>query len=167
MDQNLQQKGKGQNYGWGSCFRDFLIFLVIFTLLFRFILGISLVKGSSMEDTIPSGRIVFFLRTVKDYKTGDVVAARVPTGKLYVKRIVARSGDLVELKDGCLYVNGAQELEGPFQGTTEALPDGISYPYTVPQGSYFLLGDNREHSIDSRAFGAVSEDNMIGRLFGY
>lgn len=161
---NVKRK---KEYTWATGVRDFLIFFVIFTLLSRFVLGVSKVKGPSMEHTLEDGKIVFILRTVHQYQVGDVVAARVPTGELFVKRIVARGGDQIEIRNGVLFVNGEERKESYIQGSTDPAENGIQYPYIVPEGSYFLMGDNRQHSLDSRAFGAIMEENLIGRLLGY
>jgi signal peptidase I len=79
-------------------------------------------------------------------------------------RIVAQGGDVVELNaDGLLVVNGNVEQEEIFY-TTEAVPNDIEYPYTVPEDSYFVLCDFRTASIDSRTYGAIPQRNLDGKV---
>ena len=86
---------------------------------------------------------------------------------MLVKRVVALGGQTVDMKDGVVYVDG-QALDEPYV-TGESWPlaaqaDGITvtFPYTVPEGSVWVMGDNRENSADSRYLGAVSQENIIG-----
>ena len=73
---------------------------------------------------------------------------------------------MVELsKEGVLSVNGLEEDRLAVSGQTLPEDGSIEFPYTVPEGSYFVLGDNRENSSDSRSFGAVSQDEIVGRVF--
>ena len=80
----------------------------------------------------------------------------------FIKRVMAVSGDTIEGRDGIVYVNG-QAVEEPY------LPDGTAtgdFPlYTVPQGEIFVMGDNRGNSDDSRGFGGVPADDVVGRAF--
>ena len=73
---------------------------------------------------------------------------------------------MVELsKEGVLSVNGLEEDRLAVSGQTLPEDGSIEFPYTVLEGSYFVLGDNRENSSDSRSFGAVSQDEIVGRVF--
>ena len=89
-------------------------------------------------------------------------------GVEYIKRVVAEPGDVVELsEEGALLVNGVKDATLTAVGKTEATSEDVIYPYTVPENSYFALGDNRENSKDSRSFGAVTADDITGRVFVY
>ena len=84
----------------------------------------------------------------------------------YIKRIAAEPGDVVELsKEGTLSVNGSEEDRLAVSGQTLPEEGDIEFPYTVPADSYFVLGDNRENSTDSRSFGAVRQEEITGRVF--
>ena len=97
-------------------------------------------------------------------ETDDVVFAKMPSGSNYVKRIVALPGDVVDLRDGVLYVNGAAEERVHHIGDTLPQDGIVEYPYTVPEDCYFMVGDNREGSIDSRSFGALPTASIKGKL---
>ncbi|MEI3526319.1 MAG: signal peptidase I [Eubacteriales bacterium] len=95
-----------------------------------------------------------------------LVILRMPGDVEYIKRIVAEPGETVEFsEDGKLLVNGREQMPEEAMGVTAALSEDIAYPYTVPEGSYFVLGDNRENSRDSRSFGAVKQGQIAGRVF--
>lgn len=156
-------KYDGKKLGWFLMAKEFVIVLAALAVLFNVFIGVSRVDGRSMEPTLESGDVVFFTRFNRAYQRGDVVLARMPSGEFYVKRVVALSGDTVELKDCEFYVNGqAVELVG--QGMCLAQEGIVAYPYTVEEGKYFLLGDNLEHSVDSRSFGALPKSSIRGKL---
>ena len=80
----------------------------------------------------------------------------------FIKRVMAVGGDTIEGKDGGVYVNGERVAE-PY--LPEGLETGTFPPYTVPEGELFVMGDNRGNSDDSRSFGAIEEDALVGRAF--
>lgn len=157
-------KYDGKKYGWFLLAKEFVITLLVLTILFSVFLGVSKVEGQSMEPTLSQDDVVFFTRFNRSYKRGDVILAQMPTGELYVKRIVALEGDVITLSDGCLYINGVPEQDWGVLGPTNEEEGIVSYPYTVEPDKYFLLGDNRPQSIDSRAFGALPESSIRGKI---
>lgn len=77
-------------------------------LVLSLIFGVSQVDGVSMLDTLRSGELVFYTRVNPfGFNKGDIISIRLPSGEFYIKRIVATAGDIVDLKDGVLYINGA------------------------------------------------------------
>ena len=100
-------------------------------------------------------------------KRGDIITFEDPNtaNRILIKRVIAVGGQTVDIKNNKVYVDDA-ELDEPY---TNGLPSKklnnttITYPYTVPEGSVWVMGDNRTNSSDSRAFGAISEQNIIGR----
>src|SRR4029078_11821539 len=82
----------------------------------------------------------------------------------YVKRIVAVAGETVELRDGNLYVNGKLRFFPQAHGATLPQMPDVKYPFKVPDGSFFALGDNRLSSQDSRTFGAQPYNRIIGKV---
>ena len=157
----------GYKYGWFKSAREFVIALALVFLAFNLLVGITTVSGRSMEPTLQDGNVVFFYRVNFSYHRGDVVFARMPYGNFYVKRVVAVPGDVVDIRDGVLYVNDQPETDAHFQGQTHESDGIVQYPYLVEAGKYFLVGDNREVSQDSRSFGALPRRSIKGKLLFY
>jgi signal peptidase I len=122
------------------------------------------IYGSSMTPTLKSGQLVLSLKS-NNVKTGDIIAFYY-NNKILVKRVIATSGDWVDVSDdGTVYVNG-EELDEPYV-KEKALGDcNITFPYQVPDSRYFVMGDHRSTSVDSRntAVGCVSEEQVVGHL---
>ena len=142
--------------------------VVIAVLLRTFVVGVYQVPSGSMLDTIQIGDL---LVGEKISLTFD--SPRDPATTL-IKRVVATEGQQVDLRDGVLYVDGVAEEAAYTEGKpTYSLSDmegsaGIQYPYVVPAGCVFVMGDNRTNSADSRYFGPVSVKAVTSRaLFIY
>lgn len=152
---------------------------IIASLLIRaFVVSPFVVPTGSMEPTIMVGDNVLAQKVTlemgMDVKAGDIVVFRNPDGTsdhdVLVKRVVAIGGQTVELKDGYVYVDGVRRDEPFTQGKSYPLDSqapgvSVSFPYTVPAGSVWVMGDNRENSSDSRYFGSVPEGDLIGVAF--
>ncbi|MBB3082995.1 signal peptidase I [Geodermatophilus sabuli] len=123
------------------------------------------VDSGSMIPTIASGDLLVVRHGHGPVQRGDVVAVHHPLEDgLLVKRAVAVGGDQVGLEDGVLVVNGEPVCEPAID---PALMDGVWFgPVTVPEDALFLLSDNRDGSIDSRAFGPVPTDGLVGSVVG-
>ncbi|MCI9230003.1 MAG: signal peptidase I [Lachnospiraceae bacterium] len=122
------------------------------------------ISGSSMTESLQDGDIVVALNS-SGYKTGDVIAFYY-NNNILVKRVIASSGDWVDIDEkGNVYVND-EPLEEPYI-TEKSLGDcNITLPYQVPDERCFVMGDHRATSIDSRntAVGCVSNDMVIGKI---
>ena len=151
------------------------------TVLRVFVLGAYYVPSGSMLDTIHEGDLVLGERVTLGFSepaAGDVVTFDSPLteGETLVKRVVATGGQTIDLVDGAVYVDG-QPLDEPYvrrdpatglPERTDSLSDlagsaGVTYPYTVPEGMVWVMGDNRTNSKDSRYFGPVSGDDVTSR----
>lgn len=122
------------------------------------------IYGSSMTPTVNDGEIVAALKS-RDFETGDVVALWFGN-KLLVKRIIAAPGQWVNIDaEGNVFVNG-QLLNEPYVSEKAYGDCNIELPYQVPDGHYFVLGDKRSISQDSRntAVGCISGEQIVGRL---
>jgi signal peptidase I len=125
------------------------------------------IPSVSMEPTLMVGDRVLVNRVIyhfRDPKRGEVVVFHSPLkpGEDLIKRVVAVGGDTVEVKDGALYVNGQRRVE-PY--LKEATIEGEYARTVVPAGSFFMMGDNRNDSGDSRIFGAVPKKEILGKAF--
>ena len=143
--------------------------VIISVFLNLFVVQVTEVRQRSMEPTLfQSDRV---LVSKVDYRfdqphPGDIVVFN-PTSDTtipFVKRIVAVAGDVVELKDGQLFVNGSPSKYPEAKGVTREQSPQVKYPYTIQAGYFFALGDNREASSDSRSFGAQPYDRIIGKV---
>lgn len=135
---------------------------VLITTLFLPILQIS---GDSMSPTLEHDEVVVLLKT-KKFERGDLIGFYYQ-GKILVKRVIALPGDEVVIDgDGNVYVNG-ELLEEDYVTEKELGDCDLAFPYEVPGTSYFVLGDRRSNSVDSRnsAVGSVERDDIIGKVF--
>jgi len=129
------------------------------------------VPTGSMENTImPGDRIIAFRLSylMNEPKRGDVVIFHYPddtTGKvLYVKRVMGLPGETIEVTNGAVYINGSETpLTENYQ---KEQPLGDFGPYEVPQGQYFMMGDNRNNSLDSRYWTHtfVQKSEILGKV---
>lgn len=158
------EKFNGLKLGWLHESIYVIVLIVVLFILFRFIIGLAVVGGDSMEPTLKDGNIVLYLRTVSEYRPGDVISMRVPSGDYYVKRVVAVGEDQVDLIDGEVYVNEDPITDTWASGQTEKEAGTVIYPYMVREGNVFVLGDNRAVSMDSRTFGEVNKRQIKGKI---
>ena len=122
------------------------------------------IYGSSMVPTLSDGQIVVSVKTT-DFQPGDI-AAFYHGNKLLIKRFIAGPSDWVNIdNDGNVFINGV-ELDEPYLTEKAFGETNITLPYQVPDKRYFLMGDNRDVSIDSRntAVGCVAADQIVGKV---
>ena len=126
------------------------------------------VRSSSMTPTLRTGDQIIAEKLTPRFRRlerGDIIVFTAPaTSALMVKRVVALAGDRVGLADGRLVVNGRHVPEAYVD---LASVDGVYFgPEVVPPGSVFVMGDDRAGSVDSRDFGPVPRDRVLGRVLG-
>lgn len=121
-------------------------------------------KGESMEPTLEAGELVLASK-FGDCGLGDLMAFSYDN-EVMVKRVIAKGGDTVTINaEGTVFVGG-QPLDEPYVAEPALGECDIEFPYVVPDGKYFVLGDHRAVSVDSRhaSIGTVSESQVIGRI---
>lgn len=127
--------------------------VVLAVIINMFFLVNAIIPSGSMEPTIMTGDRIFGNRlayTKEDPKRGDIVIFKFPDDErqLFIKRVIGEPGDVVWIKEGLVYINGSEQpLEEPY---VKVEPMGDFGPYLVPEDCYFMMGDNRNNSADSR-----------------
>ncbi len=151
--------------------RDLLVSLAISAFIIIFLYQPVKVEGTSMMPGLEDQERIFvnkFVYRWEPIERGDIVVFKYPrdTSKSFIKRVVGVAGDKVRIDNGLVYVNG-EALDEDYVPSEYA--DARSYPeITVPSNSYFVLGDHRTMSDDSRDFGPVNERYIYGKaVFGY
>ncbi len=157
--------------GLGVWVRDLIISLAISAFIIIFLYQPVKVEGTSMMPSLEDQERIFvnkFVYRLEPIERGDIVVFRYPRdpSKSYIKRVIGMAGDSIRIEAGQVYVNG-EPLEEDYVPTNYA--DARSYPeIVVPPHSYFVLGDHRSMSNDSRDFGPVNQSFIYGKaVFGY
>lgn len=122
------------------------------------------IYGNSMTPTLREGEIVVSVKG-SDFEKGDLVAFYLGN-KLLVKRVIAGPADVVNITDdGTVFING-EELDEPYVSEKALGECDLDFPYQVPDSRYFLMGDHRSTSVDSRssAVGCVAEEQVVGKI---
>ena len=166
-----EPQGLGQMvYGWLQAVVPVVVgIVVVFTLLGR----ITVVDGSSMRPTLEHGDRMLVWSLGYEPQQGDIVVLHKDfegvSGPI-VKRVIAVGGDTIQILEDGVYVNGTR-LEEPYVNPEETpkytnVSETLKNGTTVPEGTVFVMGDNRNHSTDSRVIGFVPEGDIIGKVIG-
>lgn len=143
-----------------------LVVVSAFSILIAFIfIQVLQISGKSMEPTLHDNNVVLVLKN-KNVKNNDVIAFY-QGNKILIKRVIASAGSWVKIDDkGNVYVDDVL-LDEPYISKKTLGNVDIEFPYQVPPESYFVLGDERESSNDSRIsqIGPISKDDVIGKVF--
>jgi signal peptidase I len=173
---NVQEQGAAnrQPVAWRlfhSWFRDLLFAVLVSFFIILFLYQPVKVEGGSMEPGLEDQERIFINKIVYRWESigrGDIVVFHYPRDprKSFIKRVIGLPGDRVRIAFGHVYLNG-KAVEEPY--VPEEFLDTRSYPETViPADSYFMLGDHRSMSNDSREFGPVQRSYIYGKaVFGY
>lgn len=147
--------------------QSLLVSVIAVGILFTFVGRPAPVDGISMEPTFQDGDLVITSPVYGELKRGDVVAIKRKRDTSLIKRVIAIEGDVIDInfRKGEVYVND-ELLDEPYiaEPTTRSL--GMDFPVTVPEGCVFVMGDNRNHSDDSRnpTIGMIDTRNVFGKV---
>lgn len=136
----------------------------IAVLLSTFLFPVIQVSGDSMEPTLHDGDVLVLMNS-KDYECGQLCCVAWQN-KLLIKRVIGLPGDVIDMdEEGNVYING-ELLDEPYVTEKSLGECDIDFPYQVPEGRVFVMGDRRSTSIDSRstAVGSVETDQVVGRV---
>lgn len=145
-------------------FSRLLLLVVMVAAVFGLVFGVMPAPNDDMSPRISAGDLLLYYRLTEDFVNGDVVVAQ-QEGNRYVGRIVARGGDTVEITDqATLVVNGSTVIESGIYYSTPLYESGVTYPITLAQDELFLLCDYREGAKDSRYYGPVNTQDVLGKV---
>ena len=142
-----------------------VVVAAIAALIATLVLPVLQIAGTSMEPNLNDGDVVLLVKT-NDLQTGDLCAFYY-SNKILIKRIIATPGDYIWIEpDGTVFLNG-EPLEEPYVSEKALGECDVEFPYQVPENNYFMMGDKRETSIDSRSsvIGCIAEDQIVGKIF--
>jgi signal peptidase I len=153
-------------------------FFLVFYLLISFIMFPARVNGTSMTPNFDDNNVIIVWKLKDNFDTGDVVFVNVTTERtrhgeddFFLKRIIGTPGDVVEFRDNVLYINGSIVEEDYIEAeTTDFIFDDICFIKNtscsgfIPSEYYFVLGDNRNNSVDSRYIGLIHKDDLFGKV---
>lgn len=138
--------------------------VIVLLLLFVFFWPVK-IEGISMENTFYNADRVCISRVlvwINAYEKGDILVFPIEGeegNRKLIKRMIADEGDIIKISEGHIYINGEELKEEYIVGNTNG-----DIELTVPEGQIFVLGDNREHSFDSRDIGAISKKQISGKV---
>lgn len=141
------------------------IVAAVAVLIATLVLPVLQIEGTSMEPTLVNGDIVLLTKTT-NFGRGELCGFSW-NNKLLIKRVIGLPGDWIEIDtDGTVYLNG-EKLDEPYAQQLAMGECDLEFPFQVPQEQYFVLGDMRESSIDSRntLIGCVEKDQIVGKVF--
>ena len=138
--------------------------VLVTVMLFTFVYGAIRYQEPYMSPAIKDGDLVIFYRFAKKtYMPRDLVVVKMGSNK-EVRRIIACGGDVVDITDSGLVINGALQQEPDIRSPTYRYNEGVDFPLTVPYGEYFVLADERAGAIDGRIYGTVKQDDLAGKV---
>lgn len=142
------------------------LFAIVFTVA-RFAIGNYSIVGQSMEPNYHQDQRLLVDKVMPrlvGYNRGDIVIVHSPNQPIeLIKRLIGKPGDTVELRDNRVFVNGEALNEPYLPPGASSGPQSGSASWTLGEDEYFIMGDNRTHSQDSRSFGPVKSENIVGR----
>lgn len=168
--ESLPKKYRGLSSVYDSVSTVAAAFTAVFLILV-FIFRIASVNGSSMEPTLHNGDWLVLTDYTENFKFGDIVVISPEGDEKYtlIKRVIGVGGDVIDIdfENGIVYRNG-EKLEEDYikEPTRRSFSDGPTFPLTVPDGYLFVMGDNRNDSLDSRSgsIGLINTNRIIGKM---
>lgn len=159
------RRQKAYNKALGGTIYVLTIVAAVAVLIATLVLPVLQIEGTSMEPTLSNGDIVLLTKTTR-FDHGDLCGFTW-NNKLLIKRVIGLPGDWIEMDtDGNIYLNG-EKLDEPYVQQKDFGECDLEFPFQVPQEQYFVVGDMRESSIDSRntLIGCIPKDQIVGKVF--
>jgi signal peptidase I len=167
QDNTVEQPLRAKNEVW-EWIKALLIAGVLVVVIRMFIFAPFIVDGPSMQPNFYTGeRLIVneIIYSIRKPKHGEVIVFHAPEGKDYIKRVIALPGEKIKIEKNVVYLNGTALTEDYIQ---DAVANNPNYnadfaEITVPQGTFFAMGDNRPNSHDGRAIGPIEFSKIVGR----
>ena len=159
------RRQKAYNKALGGTVYVLTIVAAVAVLIATLILPVLQIEGTSMEPTLYNGDVVLLMKTTR-FDRSDLCGFTW-NNKLLIKRVIGVPGDWIEIDtDGTVYLNG-EKLDEPYVEKKAFGECDLEFPFQVPQEQYFVIGDMRESSIDSRntLIGCIPTDQIVGKVF--
>ena len=159
------RRQKAYNKALGGTVYVLTIVAAVAVLIATLVLPVLQIEGTSMEPTLHNGDVVLLMKTTR-FDRGDLCGFTW-NNKLLIKRVIGIPGDWIEIDtDGTIYLNG-EKLDEPYVEKKAFGECDLEFPFQVPQEQYFVVGDMRESSIDSRntLIGCIPKDQIVGKVF--
>ena len=159
------RRQKAYNKALGGTVYVLTIVAAVAVLIATLLLPVLQIEGTSMEPTLSGGDIVLLMKTTR-FEHGELCGFTW-NNKLLIKRVIGLPGDWIEIDtDGTIYLNG-EKLDEPYVQQKAFGECDLEFPFQVPQEQYFVVGDMRESSIDSRntLIGCIPKDQIVGKVF--
>ena len=146
----------------------YVVIILVVVLIRTFIATPVIVSGSSMDPTLKNGQVLILNKLAKKYMRDDIVVidAKINGKKeRIVKRVIGLPGETLEYKDGFLYINGKRTHDDFVDKTRDFTLERVAGKKKIPENYYFVMGDNRRNSLDSRdtRVGLVKKSDIIGK----
>ena len=145
----------------------YVVIILVVVLIRTFIATPVIVSGSSMDPTLKNGQVLILNKLAKKYMRDDIVVidAKINGKKeRIVKRVIGLPGETLEYKDGFLYINGKRTHDDFVDKTRDFTLERVTGKKKIPENYYFVMGDNRTGSSDSRMFGCIPYEKIEGKV---
>lgn len=166
MASNLNEKGKKELISW---IKSVAIALVLAVLIRQFLYTPVTVSGQSMEPTFEHDNRIVITKIHKIDRFDMIVFHSPYSEDDFIKRVIGLPGDVVIMKDDQLYINGEEYEEEYIEANKKKVHEGQrlteNFEVEVPEGYYYVLGDNRQNSTDSRVIGFIDRKSVVGKVF--
>lgn len=161
----MEAETKKEFWSWG---KSLIVAVLIAFIVRQFLFTPVIVSGESMEPTYhDNNRVV--ISKISSLEHFDKIVFHAPNGdEDFIKRVIGLPGDTVVMENDVLTINGKEYPEPYLELNKDALPEGQKltqdFEVVVPEGQLFVMGDNRSNSMDSRIFGSIEEDSVVGKV---
>ncbi len=164
-DHSREFKANGRGHLFSEIIESVAIAVILAVVIRVFLFQPFYIPSGSMEPTLTKGDRIIVNKLIyrfKEPQRGDIVVFKYPVDpkRDFIKRVIGLPGETLQIKNSKLYINGVP-ISQPF------LPEGLKYgdfgPVDIPEDRYFMMGDNRNNSEDSRVWGTLPRENIIGK----